>query len=366
MNESANTQPRGEQMLTDAEIQTLAEQCLERDMPRERVKSGLPCFNADGYNLLRFARAVLAKVAAQQREPVANEWRTLCLKYDAQRMLFRDLLKLTAGKLAAVAHVGGIDKEAEDIVRQAREALASPPTVPVERMREALSDLADRYDEICRAKDPSYGLDDDALTKARAALAVPQEAQRREFTMGGINFVATPEAQGSEPLPPSPSGYADEHHLFGQLKLASRGADAVQGEPSEVHTDDLAVDKFAARMKWKLARARQRGRSGWEDRAWTPEQVSEALREHVDKGDPTDVANYCMFLAARNEPIYPSPVRASGMVLAPVEPTQAMITAGSESQQYDWRRGAVPLASNIYRAMLAAAPSLTGGEHHGL
>mgnify|MGYP001285240005 CR=1 FL=1 len=71
----------------------------------------------------------------------------------------------------------------------------------------------------------------------------------------------------------------------------------------DVHPDDKAVDRFAGRMKWKLANARAKGKSGWQDRSWTPDQISAALRQHVDKGDPTDVANYCMFLAARGEPI---------------------------------------------------------------
>ena len=74
----------------------------------------------------------------------------------------------------------------------------------------------------------------------------------------------------------------------------------------DVHPDDKAVDRFAERMKWKLANARAKGKSGWQDRAWTPEQISAALRQHVDKGDPTDVANYCMFLSARAEPITPA------------------------------------------------------------
>ncbi len=69
------------------------------------------------------------------------------------------------------------------------------------------------------------------------------------------------------------------------------------------HSDDAAVDRFAKRMKWKLEQARLKGKGGWQDRTWTPEQISKALREHVEKGDPTDVANYCMFLAARNEGI---------------------------------------------------------------
>jgi ribA/ribD-fused uncharacterized protein len=90
------------------------------------------------------------------------------------------------------------------------------------------------------------------------------------------------------------------------LEAAPTGAAQAAGEvPSEQHPDDKAVNTFAERMKWKLAQARARGRSGWKDRSWTPEQISQALREHVEKGDPTDVANYCMFLSIRGEPITP-------------------------------------------------------------
>lgn len=60
------------------------------------------------------------------------------------------------------------------------------------------------------------------------------------------------------------------------------------------HPDDIAVDKFAKAMKEKLAKARERGRSGWED--MTSDELSDMLREHVAKGDPIDVANFCMFL----------------------------------------------------------------------
>jgi len=61
-----------------------------------------------------------------------------------------------------------------------------------------------------------------------------------------------------------------------------------------LHTDDLAVDRFAAAMKAKLAAARAKGRSGWE--TCPPDELSRLLREHVDKGDPRDVANFCMML----------------------------------------------------------------------
>lgn len=69
-----------------------------------------------------------------------------------------------------------------------------------------------------------------------------------------------------------------------------------------------AVDRFAARMKAKLDRAMQRGKQGWDDPCWSPEQMSEDLHEHVAKGDPIDVANYCLFLDARNWDILPAEI----------------------------------------------------------
>ena len=58
--------------------------------------------------------------------------------------------------------------------------------------------------------------------------------------------------------------------------------------------DCQAVDEFATAMKEKLAVAREKGRGGWQDCA--PSVLSRMLREHVEKGDPRDVANFCMFL----------------------------------------------------------------------
>jgi len=81
-------------------------------------------------------------------------------------------------------------------------------------------------------------------------------------------------------------------------------------QPAPVqHPDDAAVDRFAASMKDKLAKAREKGRSGWERCA--PKDLSRMLREHVEKGDPRDVANFCMMLwnlgagiAVQQEPEY--------------------------------------------------------------
>jgi hypothetical protein len=60
------------------------------------------------------------------------------------------------------------------------------------------------------------------------------------------------------------------------------------------HPDDVAVDRFAEAMKQKLGMARVKGRGGWQ--TCSKEDLSRMLREHVEKGDPRDVANFCMFL----------------------------------------------------------------------
>lgn len=78
------------------------------------------------------------------------------------------------------------------------------------------------------------------------------------------------------------------------------GVTAVAAKATAVHSDDVAVDRFAVEMKAKLAAARA-GRGGWE--TCPPEVLSRMLREHADKGDPRDVANFCMFLCSLGQPI---------------------------------------------------------------
>ncbi len=63
--------------------------------------------------------------------------------------------------------------------------------------------------------------------------------------------------------------------------------------PSE-HPDDIAVDGFGIAMKKKLAKKREEGRSGWQDAE--PKWLAELLVGHVRKGDPVDIANFCMML----------------------------------------------------------------------
>ncbi|NYH21429.1 hypothetical protein [Paraburkholderia bryophila] len=94
-----------------------------------------------------------------------------------------------------------------------------------------------------------------------------------------------------------------------QRVIARATADFLpRADESQSHTDDLAVDTFARVMKGKLATAREKGRGGWEQ--CSPVDLSRFLREHVEKGDPRDVANFCMMLWHLGAQIAPLP-RAS-------------------------------------------------------
>lgn len=69
------------------------------------------------------------------------------------------------------------------------------------------------------------------------------------------------------------------------------------------HPDDMAVDRFAAAMKIKLAAAREKGRSGWDDpAACQVDHLAELLVSHVGKGNHgnfEDIANLAMMLHQR-------------------------------------------------------------------
>lgn len=60
------------------------------------------------------------------------------------------------------------------------------------------------------------------------------------------------------------------------------------------HPDTVAVNRFAKEMAAKMEQSRAKGRGGWQ--SCSPDALSNMLREHVEKGDPRDVANFCMML----------------------------------------------------------------------
>lgn len=69
--------------------------------------------------------------------------------------------------------------------------------------------------------------------------------------------------------------------------------------PTQADIDNEAVDKLAQAMKNKLAKKREQGYHGWE--TCKHGDLVQLLINHVDKGDPIDVANFCAFLFARGE-----------------------------------------------------------------
>ena len=78
------------------------------------------------------------------------------------------------------------------------------------------------------------------------------------------------------------------------------------------HFDNQAVENFAYAMRVKLAAKRLEGRGGWENKEeCSAEYLSQLLREHVEKGDPIDVANFAMMLHQRGERILPPAERAA-------------------------------------------------------
>jgi hypothetical protein len=68
------------------------------------------------------------------------------------------------------------------------------------------------------------------------------------------------------------------------------------------HADDLAVDRFAAAMKEKMAKQHAKGYGGWESPLLCHDQfLADELMAHTKKGDPVDVANFAMMLHQRNQ-----------------------------------------------------------------
>lgn len=95
-----------------------------------------------------------------------------------------------------------------------------------------------------------------------------------------------------------------QYKIVALYATPQQSAEQVEAVPIVQHFDDVAVDEFAKLMKHKLAEKREQGKHGWQDPTWTPEQITQDLLDHVGKGDPVDVANYCMFLSARGEGLY--------------------------------------------------------------
>lgn len=64
-----------------------------------------------------------------------------------------------------------------------------------------------------------------------------------------------------------------------------------------------ALKLLSEAMSNKLEKKFNEGRGNWFHSSTTREDLSRMLKEHVEKGDPVDVANFCMMLYYRGETI---------------------------------------------------------------
>lgn len=80
--------------------------------------------------------------------------------------------------------------------------------------------------------------------------------------------------------------------------VAQRSADG-----RSTHSDNAAIDRFAAALKGKLARGREKGRGGWDDpNQCSDEHLAQLLVEHLKKDNPgnfLDIAAFAMMLHER-------------------------------------------------------------------
>ena len=121
--------------------------------------------------------------------------------------------------------------------------------------------------------------------------------------------------------------------LNGKLRAELSALKAQQvGQESEPapkqHPDDAAVDRFAAAMKAKLARSREKGRHGWQN--CTAPHLSAMLYDHLYKADPLDVGNFAMMLHQNGQAIelpFEARVRHTAPQPAPAQDVAGLVEA---------------------------------------
>ncbi|MFB2734238.1 hypothetical protein [Shewanella mangrovisoli] len=95
-----------------------------------------------------------------------------------------------------------------------------------------------------------------------------------------------------------------KQNLGAEIQQLKDQVQAMQLERS-THIDDISIDRFANAMRVKMAYARAKGRSGWDDPAQcSGEHLAKMLVEHLTKGNAgtfEDVANFAMMLHQRQE-----------------------------------------------------------------
>lgn len=187
---------------------------------------------------------------------------------------------------------------------------ASTPAAPVEPKSPSYDGLLLMMQSVCGALSRAGLTDCD--DPGEAIDVIRERLERRVAELERQLLARTPAAPGID-LAALAAKITDhlceqDYDIGGRDELLQNVREAIDASPNgEVHPDDLAVDAFAAAMKAKLADARAKGRGGWNgDQPGMHQRLSDMLRAHVEKGDPRDVANFCMFLHQRGESISPN------------------------------------------------------------
>ena len=157
-----------------------------------------------------------------------------------------------------------------------------------------------------------YGMTNDELKAAfetKLPGVTPTDREMSTFALGvevGRGIPNLPSARSIQRLvdealrkidPPNPRSAL--HQLAeAVMRECVKGEDA----NAQQHPDDIAVDRFSAAMKDKLAKQRSKGYGGWDDPSvCSVERLQQMLVEHIEKGDPIDIGNFAMMIFNRGE-----------------------------------------------------------------
>ena len=135
-----------------------------------------------------------------------------------------------------------------------------------------------------------------ARNKLRAILAQPAQ-QSEEVEVAQVFSYLSACADGYDPDTPHPGPPEPLMTVAQHQRIVA----ALSTQQSAHHSDDVAVARYAAAMKAKLARCREKGRHGWQTASAA--HLSSLLYHHMYKADPLDVANLAMMLHQNGQAI---------------------------------------------------------------
>lgn len=175
---------------------------------------------------------------------------------------------------------------------------------PYDRLRDILKEAQQLLQDVTPNEDdrPKFSPDWDVANQYRQSARRAMEVIRRWRDL-------ITNLQDHHPLLEPGKIYTSKRLLLKDMTTISRNAGYEQ------HPDDEAVDNLADAMKAKLSFKRSTGVEGWQ--TMPVEQLRAGLRRHLEKGDPVDVANYCMMLHARGESTTSTPEAGQTQAKAP-------------------------------------------------